>query len=36
MARRLELGEGQGQGQGEDPSTGTYTPPKHLLLYLVR
>jgi hypothetical protein len=27
-ARRLEL--------GEDPSTGVYTPPKHLLLYLVR
>jgi hypothetical protein len=27
-ARRLEL--------GEDPTTGVYTPPKHLLLYLVR
>jgi hypothetical protein len=27
-ARRIEL--------GEDPSAGVYTPPKHLLLYLVR
>jgi hypothetical protein len=26
--RRLEL--------GEDPTAGVYTPPKHLLLYLVR
>jgi hypothetical protein len=27
-SRRLEM--------NEDPSTGAYTPPKHLLLYLVR